>query len=212
MLAVGVLAIAFSGCSVKLGEIAPPSLVAVTEASIVGIWSTSCMENSADSYIKSFEAKEDGTITITTLKYVNSRTCDAVFLAGTLIESGVLTITGDSAAIAGVKNYEWQISAAVIIPNSAAIVTMLNDANACGSNAWALNQPGFLFGCAIDSGLDFTQVTFNTVHYGVFNMEVAVTPNYLQFESKCAVSGYYELCPTAGDRPATLDGTVFHRN
>lgn len=206
-LGLGLLAIAFTGCQVKVAEIATSS--AAPSASIVGIWSTDCIADNSDSYIKSFEVKDD-TMTVATLRYVGTRTCDQASLGATIMQSGPLTISDDSASIAGGKNYEWQLTAAVLVPNSAAITAMLNNDNACGSNSWVINQPGFIFGCAVGGGFDLSQVSLNTVHYGVFNIEAAATPNYLQF-AECAIAGYQEICPSASDRPATLGGTVYFR-
>ena len=208
-LGLGLLVIGFSGCQVKLEEIA--SVAAEPASTIVGIWATACIADSNDSYIKSFEVKDD-TMTIATLKYIDNRDCDQASLGATILQSGPITVSGDSSAVVGGKNYEWQIAAAVVVPNSAAIVTMLNDGSACGLNSWVLGQPNFIFGCAIGGGFDMTQVTFNTVHYGVFNIEGAATPNYLQFESECAIAGYQGLCPTPANRPATLGGTTYFKN
>lgn len=209
ILGLGLLVIGFSGCQLKLEEIA--SVAAEPESTIVGIWATACIADSNDSYIRSFEVKDD-TMTIATLRYFDNRYCNQANLGATIMQSGPITVSGDSSTVAGGKNYEWQIASAVVVPNIVSIVTMLNTDSACGSNSWALNQPGFVFGCAIGADFDMTQVTFNTVHYGVFNIEGAATPNYLQFESKCEIAGYEELCPTPADRPATLGGTTYFKN
>ena len=173
-LGLSLIVIGFSSCQVKVEELA--SVAAEPAASIVGIWSTACVEDSNDSYVRSFEVKDD-TLTIATLKYIDTRVCNQASLGATIIQSGPITVSGESSAIVGGKNYEWQIAAAVVVPNSAAIVTMLNDGTACGSNTWALGQAGFIFGCSIGGGFDMTQVTFNTIHYGVFNIEGAATPS-----------------------------------
>ena len=65
-LGLSLIVIGFSSCQVKVEELA--SVAAEPAASIVGIWSTACVEDSNDSYIRSFEVKDD-TLTIATLKY-----------------------------------------------------------------------------------------------------------------------------------------------
>ena len=210
ILAFGFLAIAFSSCQVKLAEVTPASEITVTAASILGVWSTDCIEDSSDSYIKSFEVKDD-VLTMATLHYGDTRICDQTKLTHTIMSSGSLTISGDNTAIANAKNYELKLSAVVVVPNDPAVTTMLNNGNVCGSSSWVTNQAGFLFSCNAGQGYNYSQVSFNTVHYGVFKIEATTTPNYLQFEAACAVAGNQDFCPSASDRPATLSGTVYYK-
>lgn len=209
ILGLSLLAIGFSACQVKIEEIG--SVAPEPPASIDGIWSTACIADSNDSYIRSFEVKDD-VMTMATLRYFNDRYCNQANLGATIMQSGSITVSGDSSDVTGGKNYEWQISVAAVVPNNVDIATMLNNDSACGSNSWALGQAGSVFGCAIGSDFDMSQVAFNTVHYGVFDIEGAATPNYLQFESVCEIAGYEELCPTPADRPATLGGTTYFKN
>lgn len=209
ILGLSLLVMGFSSCQVKIEDIA--SVAAEPESTIVGIWSTACMADSNDSYIRSFEVN-DGVMTMATLRYFDNRYCAPANLGATIMQSGTLTVSGDSTTVTGGKNYEWQITAATVVPNIESIVSILNDSSACGSNSWALGQAGLVFGCVIGNDFDMSQVTFNTVHYGVFDIEGAATPNYLQFESECAVAGYQNLCPTPADRPSTLGGTTYFKN
>ena len=82
ILGLGLLVIGFSGCQVKVEEIA--SVAAEPESTIVGIWSTACIEDFNDSYIRSFEVKDD-TMTIATLKYMDNRFCDQATLGATIL-------------------------------------------------------------------------------------------------------------------------------
>lgn len=202
------LVIGLSGCKMKLDELA--SVAALPPATIVGIWNTACTQDGPNSSIRSFQVV-DGIMTLATIMYFGSDSCNEALMGATIMESGELTIGSDSASVTGAKNYEWKLTSAVVIPNSADIVTMLNGSSAC-SNIWELNVPGPVFGCSVAGDVDLTQVGFNTKNYGIFKIEAAATPNFLQFEEKCAVAGYYEICPTPTDRPTTLNGTVYFKN
>jgi hypothetical protein len=205
-LSVSALAIVFSGCTVKVGQQEPASdSLPVT---LDGTWATPCMANSNDSYVKSFKL-EDGTLTVATLQYSDTRECDQAKLNNTVIFSGKLTVTGDSAAIEKGHDYEWQIEMIVGIPYDQTLVDSLNAGSACGSNSWAVGQAGVLLSCNVAPGFDLSNVAYGTKHYGTYVIQENVTPLYMQFESKCAISGYDFICPTAADRPATTDGTVF---
>ena len=206
----GILVIGLASCQVKLDELAEPSVSEATETSIVGIWSTNCMEDSSDSYIKSFEVKDD-VLTMATLHYSGTRTCEQAKLSHTIMYSGAYSASGDSTAVSGGKNYQLQLSVVVAVPNTADSVSFLNDGAVCGSTTWALNQAGLLSGCNAGIDYDYSQVALNTTHYGVFKIIAAATPNILQFEADCTIAGYQGLCPSASDRPATLGGTSYFR-
>lgn len=205
-LGLGLAIIALSSCQVKVGEVETSSQTATIE----GTWSTDCIANSSDSYIKTFSV-ENGTMTMATLNYTGTRLCDQANLASTVIQSGLLTNTGDNASITNGKNFEWKMSSVTLTPYSAAFADMLNAGNVCGSSSWAINQPGFLFGCNAGVDFDLSQVSFNTIHYGVFTIESSATPNYLQFGAECGLSGYQGICPSTSDRSTSLDGTVYFR-
>ena len=206
ILALAILSLMFSSCSVKLGEqeadsTAPPTLD--------GTWASTCMADGGGSYVKSFQLK-DGTLSMATLRYENSATCEQAKLSTEVMVSGKFTVTGDGAA-EDVKNYEWQIEMVAGIPFEQAMVDDLNANSSCGSNSWVAGQAAVLLGCAVAPGFDLTNVVYGTKHYGAFEIQEKVTPLYMQFESKCAVAGYGDFCPTEGDRPATFDGTVFYQ-
>ncbi len=210
VLATGILALVFSSCQVKVAPVEAPSVTPAAEASIVGIWSTDCIVNGNDSSINSFQV-ENGTLTWASSQYKETNVCDSASLSHTFMKSGTLTITGDSSALSGGKNYELRLNVVAVVPNSASFTAMLNAGNVCGSNTWTSGQAGFVFGCIEPNALDLSLVFPNTTHYGVFDIESAATPNYMQFESVCSIAGYEGMCPTANDRPATLDGTVYFR-
>ena len=207
ILAVAVLALMFSSCSVKIAE--PEAASTAPPPTLDGTWASSCMADGQGSYLKSFQL-EDGTLTVATLRYEDSSTCEEAKLHATVIMSGKFTIIGDGFA-EDVKNYEWQIEMVVGIPNEQALVDDLNSGSTCGSNAWAVGQATILLGCQVSQTFDFTNVVYGTKHYGIYEIQEDVTPLYMQFESKCAVAGYNEFCPTEGDRPATFDGTVLYK-
>ena len=205
ILVLSLFAIGFSSCQVKVGDVAPNPVV-----SIDGIWATKCMANSSDSYVKSVQVAS-GTMTIATLNYKGDRNCNPANLDATILESGPLTNSGDSTAVTEGKNYEWQLSMLALEPNSAATVTAFNNANNCGSNSWALGQPGLLFGCTVSGAFDLSLLAQNATHYGVYFIDRAATPNILQFETPCAISGYEMFCPTPADRPSTVSGDTYFR-
>lgn len=209
LLGLGLLVIAFSSCQVKVGGV-ETDVSTAPAASIVGIWSTDCIADSSDSYIKSFQVEND-TMTMATSRYQGTRTCDQASLSYTIMQSGALTISGDNTSIVGGKNYELQLNVVALVPSAPAFTAMINADNVCGINTWVSNQAGFIFGCNAAGGFDLSQVSFNTVHYGVFNIEAAATPNYLHFGEECAIAGYEGFCPAPADRPATLGGTVYFR-
>lgn len=210
VLGLGILAVALSSCQVKVAPAEVGSVAPAVEASIEGIWSTDCIVNGNDSSINSFQV-ENGTLTWASSQYKNTNVCGQASLSHTFMKSGTLTITGGSSTISGGKNYELRLNVLAVVPNSADFTAMLNAGNVCGSNTWVSGQAGFVFGCVEPGAIDFSQVNPTTTQYGVFDIESAATPNYMQFESACAIAGYEGICPTANDRPATLDGTVYFR-
>ena len=204
------MVIALANCAPKAAveEAAPASTAAPT---IDGVWATACIsDNNTDSYIKSFQV-QNGVLTIAKLFYFNTLVCDQSKLGATLMESGDLTITGDSAVLSGGKEYEWKLNMIAVTPNAASTVTMFNNASFCGSVSWVQDQAAVVFGCNSPSMLDLTQVAYQTIHYGVFSIDAAATPVSLQFETKCADAGYEEFCPTSNERPATLDATNYYK-
>lgn len=206
ILALTVLSLMFSSCSVKLAEQEDASTPAPT---LDGTWATTCMADGGGSYVKSFKL-EDGTLSVATLRYDASANCEQAKLSTTVLMSGKFLVTGDGAA-EDVKNYEWQIEMIVGIPYEQTMVDDLNAGSICGSSSWVAGQAQILLGCAVGPGLDLSNVTYGTKHYGAFEIQEDVTPLYMQFESKCAVAGYGDFCPTESDRPATFDGTVFYQ-
>lgn len=207
LMAVAATALALSSCTVKVGEVEEPSNPL---QALDGIWATGCKEDSNDSYIKSFEL-DNGTLTVTTMRYTDSRECDPAKQSTTVMYSGPLTITGDSAAIEDAKDYEWEIQMVVGIPYEQAMVDELNNNSTCGSNAWAVGNATILLGCQIDINFDLSNVVYGTKHYGSYYIQQNVEPPYMHFESKCEEAGYDFICPTVNDRPTTTDGTVFFK-
>jgi len=207
MIAAIASAFAISGCTVKVGEVEEPSQPLET---LDGTWATECMPDSNDSYVKSFELA-DGNLSVATLRFKDTRYCEPAKQSTMVVFSGPLTVTGDSAAVDGAKDYEWEIQMVVGIPYEQSIVNDLNNSSACGSNAWAIGNAGILLGCAVTPDFDLTNVTYGTKHYGSYYIQQNVEPPYMHFESKCEVSGYDFICPSANDRPSTTDGTVFFK-
>lgn len=198
-----------SSCTVKkVGEQEDASTDEVVE-SLDGIWATACVDDGSDSYIKSFRL-ENGSLTVATLRYVGSETCEQNKHSTTVMASGPFTVNGDS-AVEGAKNYEWQIQMVVGIPYEQAMVDDLNSGSACGSTSWAVGEAGILLGCPISPNFDLTNVTYGSIHYGMYKIQENASPLYSQLESKCEVTGYAEFCPTEEDRPATFGGDVFFK-
>ena len=206
ILALTVLSLMFSSCSVKVGEVEEESTPPPT---LDGTWATSCIVDGADSYLKSFQL-EAGTLTVATLRYKTSNTCEQAKLSTTVLMSGKFAVTGDGAA-EDVKNYELEIEMIVGIVNDQAMVDDLNAGSVCGTNAWAIGQAQILLGCQVAPGFDLSNVAYGTKHYGAYEIQEDVTPLYMQFESSCAIAGYNDFCPTAGARPGTFDGTVLFK-
>jgi len=198
-------AFAFSSCTVKVGEVEEPSNPIQT---LDGTWATTCMEDSNDSDVKSFQLQE-GTLTVATLRYTGTRYCEQDKHSSTVMFSGPLTVTGDSALIEKAKDYEREIQMVVGIPYDQQTVDDLNNSSACGSNSWAIGQAGVLLACNVPPGFDLSNVANGTKHYGSYYIQQNVEPPYMHFESKCSEAGYDFICPTANDRPTTTDGTVF---
>ncbi len=207
LMMIAVTALAFSSCTVKVGEVEEPSNPLET---LDGTWATECVEDFSDSYVKSFKL-EDGTLTVATLRYTGSRYCEPANHSSTVMFTGPLTVTGDSAAIEDAKDYEWEIQMIVGIPYDQATVDDLNNNSACGSNSWSVGNAGVLLGCNIGPGLDLSNVAYGTKHYGSYYIQQNVEPPFMHFESKCTEAGYDFICPTANDRPATTDGTTFFK-
>lgn len=200
-------AVSFTSCTVKVGELEEPSNPVET---LNGIWATECMEDGDGSYIKSFEMAE-GNLTIATMRFDDTRSCEPAKQSTTVMYSGPLTVAGDSAKIDGAKDYEWEIQMVVGIPYSQSIVDDLNGNSACGSNAWAIGSAEILLGCSVTPDFDLSNIVYGTKHYGSYYIQQNVTPPYMHFESKCEEAGYDFVCPTAEDRPSTTDGTVFFK-
>lgn len=210
-LKLSLVALAFTSCQKKLEELAGSSSLAPAPAATMdGIWSTDCMPDSSDSYIKSIEVK-DGVMTIAILQYSETRFCEQAKLISTFMQSGPLTVIADNVSIVRGKNYEWRLDALIGVPNDASLTAMLNNGFACGNNNWVTNEPGILFACTVGAGFDLSNVAYQTVHHGVYVLESSVTPNYLQFETKCELNGYENFCPSSGDRPGTVSGDVYFR-
>lgn len=205
-LGLSLMFIALSSCQIKVGDIESNSTI----TSIEGTWSTDCMANSSDSYIKTFTV-ENGAMTMATLTYKDTRTCLQDNLDSTVIQNGLFINSEDGSTIFSGRTYEWHLNLVTLTPHNAQLTSALNTANICGFNNWALNQPGSIFGCSAGAEFDLSQVNENTVHYGVYTIEGSATPNYLQFGTDCALSGYQGVCPSASDRPTSLDGTVYFK-
>jgi hypothetical protein len=206
ILALAVLSLMFSSCSVKLGEVeagsaAPPTLD--------GTWATSCMGDGPHSYVETYHL-ENGNLQKAILRYDNNTICDQAALSTTVIVSGKFTLIGDGFA-EDVKNYEWEIEMVAGIPNVQALVDDLNANSVCGSNLWAVGQPQILLGCNMGGSLDLTNVAYGTKHYGIYEIQENVSPLYVQFGADCAEAGYGDFCSTAGARPTDFDGTVFFK-
>ena len=206
ILAIAVLGLMLSSCSVKLGEVEEESAAPPT---LDGVWATSCMADGPGSYVKSIQL-EDGVLQIATMRFENNTNCEQAFLSTTVVVSGKFAVTGDGFA-EDVKNYEWEIEMVVGIANTQAMVDDLNANSACGYNTWGAGQPQIILGCNLGQNMDLTNVAYGTKHYGLYEIQENVTPLYIQFESKCAEAGFGEFCPTEESRPATFDGTVFFK-
>ena len=111
--------IALTSCNPKVAEVEPAPVV-----SAVGIWSTNCTEDSSDSYIETLQI-ENGTMTYAKIFYSDTRVCDPAHRQATIMKSGSITIADGAASITGGKNFEWRLSAAMAVPESNDIVTML---------------------------------------------------------------------------------------
>ena len=206
ILALAALSLIFSSCNVKIGEVEKESASSPT---LDGTWATGCMADGPNSYVKSANL-QDGVFQIATLRYDNNESCDPAALNTTVIVSGKFSITGDGAA-EDVKNYEWEIEMVAGIPNTQAMVDEMNASTACGSNSWAVGQAQILLGCNLGQNFDHSNVAYGTKHYGIYEIQESVSPQYVQFETKCAEAGYGEFCPTAESRPTDFDGTVFFK-
>lgn len=213
VLAISVWSLVFvSSCAVKVDELAEASTedlpASLAPASLDGTWATTCKVDGSESMIKSFKL-EDGTLTVATLNFKDSQSCEQAKLHTTVITSGPLTVKGDS-SVAGAKNYEWLVQMVVGIPYEQAMVDDLNAGSACGSNSWVAGEAQILLGCPISPNFDLTNVTYGTVHYGMYKIEDGAIPS-AQFEQECQVAGYAFLCPTAEDRPSIFDDGVFYK-
>lgn len=198
--------IALTSCNPKV-EITESASSAAT---IDGVWSTDCLVNGSDSMLKTFQV-QNGALTMATLFYSGTVVCDQSKQSATFTQYGQLTLTGDNAGLADGKNYEWVFSAILVTPNDSDTVDLLNNGNACGSNAWVKDQAQFIFACDFTPAFNLSQVTFNTTHYGVYHIDTAVTPNYLQFGDSCSLPGYEDICPAIQDRPTAYSGTTYFR-
>lgn len=214
VLAVSVLSLVFaSSCSVKVDELKEASKVeipaSISPASLDGTWATACKEDGSDSSIESFKL-EDGILTVATLRYKDSITCEQAKLHTTVISSGLFTLKGDS-SVAGAKNYEWQVQMVVGIPYEQAMVDDMNANIMCGSSSWVVGEAQILLGCPISPNFDLTNVAYGTVHYGMYKFGPDVILPSIQLEHECNVAGYAFICPTAEDRPSTFKDKVFHK-
>lgn len=206
-LALGALAIAFSGCQIKVTE--EPSND--NAGSIFGDWSTNCMADGNDSFIKVYSIQGGPMLsTYAAYYYTGDRYCNAAHLDMTVIQSGTMTVLEDNTLISA-KNYEFKLSSLFLAPGSNNSAAGLNAGAACGYNDWAKDASKLVFGCFAPGAFDVSQVIPNTTHFGIVSIETSVQPNYLQFGSQCTIAGYEEFCPTALDRPSTLEGTVFYK-
>lgn len=142
--------------------------------------------------------------------YSSDRFCNPANLDVTVIESGALSVTGES-SIAKANNFEFSLSAAFLAPGSNNTAANFNAGTVCGYTDWSKDSAKLVFGCYAPGQFDVSQVGPGTIHYGVISLETAVTPNYLQFGTGCSVAGYEDLCPTSTDRPTTLDGAVYYK-
>lgn len=213
VLVVSVLSLVFaSSCSVKVEELAEASSedlpASLTPATLDGTWATICEVEGPDSTVKSFQLA-DGTLTVATLRYKDSLTCEQAKLHTTVIASGLFSLKDDS-SVAGAKNYEWTVQMVAGIPYEQAMVDDMNAESMCGSNTWVAGQAQILLGCQISPTFDLTNVTYGTVHYGLYKIEDAVMPT-AQLEEECSVAGYAFVCPTAEDRPSLFDDKVFYK-
>lgn len=200
-------ALCLSSCTVKVGEVEAPSNPLET---LDGVWATECMEDGDGSFIKSFEMA-DGNLTIATMRFDETRSCEPAKHSTTVMYSGPLTVAGNSVKIDGAKDYEWEIQMVVGIPYNQTLVDELNSSSACGSNAWAIGNAEILLGCVVTPDFDLSQIVYGTKHYGSYYIQQNVTPPYMHFESKCEEAGYDFICPTADKRPSTTDGTVYFK-
>lgn len=202
------LALALVSCKAKEETEAEPA--ATAPATIEGIWSTDCIVDNTDSYIETIQV-QSGTMTWAKIHYNGSTVCDPANRMATIMKSGAITVADGEGSIAGGKNFEWQLSTAVAVPEDDAVVADLNVSNACGSNMWVKDQAGLIFACNVGSAFDLTQIMPNAVDYGVFVIESAAAPDSLQFGAKCSTPGYDGHCPTVGERPTSVDSTVYYR-
>ena len=200
------LLIGLSSCQIKVGDIESNSEV----TSIEGTWSTNCMANSSDSYIKTFTI-ENGTMTMATLNYRDTRSCLQNNLDSTILQSGQFVYSNDGTTVIGGQTYEWHLNLTTLTPHQSDTVSMLNLNNSCGYSNWTLNQPSSLLGCSIGADFNLSEINENTVHYGVYTIEGSAAPHYLQFGTDCALSGYQGICPSTLDRPTSIDGTVYFK-
>lgn len=209
ILALVATALIFSSCTAKVEEIEEASEVS-EEASLDGIWSTNCIVDGVDSYVKTINVAS-GTMTYASIHFFGDNFCNSAARGASIMKSGALTISGDHSSLAGAKNYDWDLSLILLVPENADTVNMFNVNNVCGSNTWTLDQANFVFGCAIVGVFDYTLTVPNTVDYGVIQIDSAVTPNSLQFGTACAATGYNDICTQPADRPATVSGDVYYR-
>lgn len=207
ILALSILAVGFSSCQLKITE--EPS--GNDEGSIFGDWSTNCMADGNDSYIKLYSIQEGSTsATFAAYYYSGDRFCNQANLDMTVIRSGTLTVNEDS-SVSGAKNYEFQLASLFVAPGNNNAAAGLNAGTACGYSDWSKDSAKLIFGCFAPGAFDVSQVLPNTIDYGIFKIESSVSPNYMQFGTKCSVAGYEDICPTAQDQPSTLDGAVFYK-
>ncbi len=206
LVSLALTALIFSSCQVKVDEAASSSQA----PSFDGIWSTDCMVDGSDSYIRSVNI-ENGTMTSATIRYQGTTVCDQAMRGATIMHSGALTLSGDHASIVDVKNFELQLSIAVLVLESSDIVTMLNTEVACGLSTWTLNQAEVVFGCEVGGGFDYSLTVPNTTDYGVYKIDATTSPYSLQFGTVCNLPGYDNMCPSLIDRPTTVSGDVYFK-
>ncbi len=202
-------ALVFSGCTPK-AAVEEDASTDEGVKTLDGIWATECLQDGDGSFVKSVQLAADGNMTIATIRYKDTTVCEQAKINTTVMYSGSMAVKAD-AQLAGAKNYEWAMSMIVGIPYDQALVDDLNANQSCGSSSWAAGQAGVVMGCLVAPGFDLTNAGYGTVHYGLYKIDESTTPVSMQFESKCSIAGYEDLCPTEGDRPSTLDATVFYK-
>ncbi|MGZ3726996.1 MAG: hypothetical protein ACXWQQ_14420, partial [Pseudobdellovibrio sp.] len=123
-------------CAVKIGD---QQINLTPDITLDGNWSTGCVADGADSYIKSFQSS-NGKLEIATFRYTGTRACDQSQLSFSVLFSGTYNVSGDNINLTGAKNYEWKIQSVVETPYEQTLVDSLNASSVCGSNTWAIGQ------------------------------------------------------------------------